>query len=1581
MVNREDYNKPMDKVQVNDKFEEIWGSGGGNTSTGNNFIPSGSIENGYTPAPLEKDTFINKNLSINNDNDSYGNWIKRVSINKSVGDGMTFNNNVFSSSSEKILWGEPQRYSSNEEGGGYQGSIHCSENENNYTNFSLDDEASYYSTQNNKHYSAIGIKDNVVSGDFFAKVENGNIYSGENNYCFGKWPILNTGYVFKSLPDEELFYSTYTGSLEKFKDNNGNILDGVYYSSFIYPVIEKPFKVDTRFFIWDEFKVTQPDDVFGEATLFHEEMAGRTEMRIENGIRFNDNLGSIKKDENSNLIVYGLDVSNIKIGDLIAMTSGRTLATHVKGMDVATTDSLGNEIIVPAYNKDYSVGVSGISEVHYEITEGYPYINDDLDLSYLVTRTSDSVAYDGYFPEYIGYEILPGEGLNIIKKGEGGTGSGKGFKCLQPANATGNNRLLIRPDGNDGYIYSKEGENQPDYWVLCTYDTLTEKETNSSSEGADRLKNGYFIDIDGKRVASKHGDLVIVHFRYYTNKQCNVRYSYERYVSDNDDDGIEKVDVVYDLHKDGGWAKSTVKDIKNNLYELFDKFHGTTKDKKDKKPSKNDLVKPVPNYRINSNVESWFNTIVAHAYNHGENKRTLRDDEKDSILYYVDEYPISVSQNGMGKSSLYKIYPVIIRENIVDDGIDLSMYAIEGRVLNSSGDYIIYNTNTKSASFTIEYEITHTDDSNTDKLSATNLNEALKRLNVAYDDNETSIGNVTSNKWSLNVTTPSSVSSKEIFDSTTSSSVYYISKDNEGKNDSYYIKYYVTLSFKNMTTNGVSDNIMFYITEKGQGENFSMFIEEYIQYMNIYLDSNLTEKLTNSSILMEKNKTQVLYIAYKDTEETNENIFLLDRDSYNNILTFDYNLGNQYTKYIGEDIYRARELSLTVKKGLNPGLHYETFKFGINSKSNDDRYISSITPQITIEEASTLSVKPNVILVYISGKTGSEEATISSNKEELNTLLQTPSSSPLDVKSLTNNWAGFELERDGNILTFNYDGISDTTIGREYDYELSLIYEEEEVKTNMTCIASPYAYVKLYNYNFDKNVYNIFNNDPPKMVDIIIKKESISSSVKVSAGGYTEIIPNDNDINDEVIDLNITYEENPPSGFYYLTRKEPSNNGFNFYTEDTDKNVYFLDNIGVTDFSEGAYPTWDISLPIEYYKPTYSVANGLRLPSLYMRRVEIGDNYILKLINETEYDLRIKTFRGKQTIAKGAEVEINFSGITLNNNTFKMFQIGPILEGTDNASILGANVNTQVGVMDSCVFDNSISYAKSKRIESRPNMNKLLGKDISTLSSIESDIVLGASDCTRELIGCSEDELCPTNDPNCPSHRICVHDTESCPTEVELCDIFNPCDSGGSDTGDTGNTGNTVTCTPSDIYQTLCKCDNVDNDMDSIPDIFECGVDRDGSGIHDEYDAPSSDKDVNENGVYDIYECGIDTNENGLDDSFEDMCPLYNDCPANCVAVCELDCPCNIQDNSCPDTGEEGELITSIDNFYITCKPAYSYDNAYVATRIYNILSPDIEDAASMPFATYLTNLCVKGGWDVSRRTYVGTATINLIKR
>ena len=83
-------------------------------------------------------------------------------------------------------------------------------------------------------------------------------------------------------------------------------------------------------------------------------------------------------------------------------------------------------------------------------------------------------------------------------------------------------------------------------------------------------------------------------------------------------------------------------------------------------------------------------------------------------------------------------------------------------------------------------------------------------------------------------------------------------------------------------------------------------------------------------------------------------------------------------------------------------------------------------------------------------------------------MLQTPSSSPLDVKSLTNNWAGFELERDGNILTFNYDGVSNTTIGREYDYELSLIYEEEEVKTNMTCIASPYAYVKLYNYSFDK---------------------------------------------------------------------------------------------------------------------------------------------------------------------------------------------------------------------------------------------------------------------------------------------------------------------------------------------------------------------------------------------------------------------------------------------------------------------------------------------------------------------------------
>ena len=94
-------------------------------------------------------------------------------------------------------------------------------------------------------------------------------------------------------------------------------------------------------------------------------------------------------------------------------------------------------------------------------------------------------------------------------------------------------------------------------------------------------------------------------------------------------------------------------------------------------------------------------------------------------------------------------------------------------------------------------------------------------------------------------------------------------------------------------------------------------------------------------------------------------------------------------------------------------------------------------------------------------------------------------------------------------------------------------------------------------------------------------------------------------------------------------------------------------------------------------------------------------------------------------------------------------------------NILGNNVITKVNKPNSNLLGNNVCTKVNENYDEK----KILGENISTLSSIESDIVLGAPACTRELIICPTDELCPTNNPNCPSHRICVTD---CPLDEDI---------------------------------------------------------------------------------------------------------------------------------------------------------------------------------------------------------------------
>jgi hypothetical protein len=1058
-VGREDFQRPTVNEVIN-REEDIFGGEGGGGGGGYNPPVRPSGENWFMPSNLDKDKIIDTTYFINKDNDekSYDNWIKRVSIYKGTPNIETFSNNIFSSG-EKVIWGTPQRYASS--GIEYKNGTFCGENDNEYVGYTLDDEASYGETKDKNYYSAIGINDDVVSGDYFAKLVNGKY---DSNGCFGKPPAKNSGYVFKSLPDGEIVYLTYINEINT-NPRGINKDNGIYYSSFIYPVIEKPMKVFAKFFIWNEFAIEFPENGDGVAEIAYKEMAGRTELKIQNGIRFNGHLGSI--DDSG--YTYGVDVSNISVANLINQTNNKELA-NVSGMTVLTFDSLERPIEIEAYRTEsginYAVGVPDITEAHYEITEGYPYVDKDTDLSYVVNKISDSIEYDGFFGEYATYEIQPGKGLAVTLRGEGGTGSGKGWICMQPATATGNNQLLYKPTGNDGYIYFQErGGKQPIYHVLCYLDVEYLKKNN---EGRDR-----YI----KKVSSPQGELVIMRIGYYNNRMCNIRWSYkyveEETVTDKNGnsftDEVEYIrDECYDLRRDGGWSRGTIGDNKNRLSGIFKMLWGTAKD--DSK-TYHEFIKPVPNYRIKC-VESWFNTIIAHANNYGKVQRMLRDDEKDSIFYYVDWLTPPLVENGMGEGGVYKIYPVLLQQNIEDDGIDLSLFGVYGEFIDMNGNYILnendYVTG-KKINFTVNYEIAYTaENSDLDRLTASNLNQAKERLIIKYNGNSKELvkGPHIGEYWKIETSTPELVS-QAVFESTDNKSVCYVSKtvnDNGAEvDDTYYIKYYVTLTLDSqIPKNKFDDSILFYITNENQGEMFTININEYEPLLNVYEDSNLN--IIKSEYNFINNSDSItIYVGCKNIN--NENLIIsYTEDDVNKAFAIQelnsFSIDKDGIKYVG------KSYKISVEANLTSGNYSGSASFKITGKETDTRYISTFN--YTFNYSITgITVSPTTIRTYTTGPCSGQSITIRPENIDTN-ISQIELGDILKIKSDDFGAINFTPIKNNDKVYFEYDGdglVPDA--GKEYNYEVILSEGSKEYKAEFNLVAYPYVQVNLKTINED----------------------------------------------------------------------------------------------------------------------------------------------------------------------------------------------------------------------------------------------------------------------------------------------------------------------------------------------------------------------------------------------------------------------------------------------------------------------------------------------------------------------------------
>lgn len=626
----------------------------------------------------------NTNLKTD-DTNRIGNWLKRLSIHKSTEKGTVFTNNIIAIDGNKVIWGVPQNYN-----GKYTSSentIFCSEdNVTDYSGYSLDDDASYYGTDDQKHYSAIAVNDDLVSGDYFAYLStdtNGNTSIIFDN-CTGYKPSINTGYVFKSLPDSELYFYTYKGNGEY--EYPSDATNGVFYASFEYPVNEKPFKVESTFYIWGTYDVYMPENVDNIAEVRYAELAGRTELTIENGIRYNGKLGL--SDNNGN-IVDGFSFSNILPKDIKNLTGDTITISGTAGMNVTITkeDRDGNvaTTVVPAYEKidsttTVSKGVTGITDVYYEISEGYPDGNDNYPL--LVNSFNGNLDYSGYFSEMVTYEVLPGLGPVINTKD--GKGTGQGLICFQKND--GSRLPFIIKNKKNPFIHIKTGDNKkPTYHILCTY-------TNGEN-------NNNYLHLNNE------GELCFLTIKYYRQNKFSASFQYR----DANADIVNKLLKYEDKYG-----------LKYNLESLWGVVSAST----------STYIKPVVNYCINVDNKSWKDTINVD-YNNYYNYITNAESEKDmtdftGTIYYVDKYE-------KDNELLYKIYPTVLKYQIPDDGIVLSKYIC-------TGSYTYYNIETIYVTYTIEQG-----SSQNSVLYASSSAEAMTRLMYSIDGEVGVVSAMTSN--------------------------------------------------------------------------------------------------------------------------------------------------------------------------------------------------------------------------------------------------------------------------------------------------------------------------------------------------------------------------------------------------------------------------------------------------------------------------------------------------------------------------------------------------------------------------------------------------------------------------------------------------------------------------------------------------------------------------------------------------------------------------------------------------------------------------------------------------------------------
>lgn len=543
---------------------------------------------------------------------------------------------VYAVGGTKAVWGHPQ----NGEKGIKTDVVWSSEDTSNWEdNYIMDDEYVHYPTYkyNNtddvKHFSAIVYDGTMVMGDYCAILDDGEPKITDSGTVLSLMRD-GCGYVFKPVPDGDLQFHVYnskSGFTANTKDENGaEIKNGVFYPSISYPSVNRPFYALTRFFCWQRRALELLADESGEQTptITDYEEAGRTEMKVYNGITYNNKFFVSSDKDIDGSYITNLDKCTFRAStnDLYGVESNKDRETIFSGFHEDVKTYTVSEDDSP-YGSSYSFIVSGKSDVStygYEIIEGA-----DGKANYRNSELANSI-YDSIeclFPKYFRYSVdRSGNITGFAPEGGQRTDGMEYYMCCVPNSKTS---LIVR--GDEKYLYTRVGKKT--FYVACTY---TEKSV---------------YDEEGAPVVVK----IVTDYDINESKPEKAWCTYNR----KDEDGN-----VYE------WSSGPIEFNKSsktrNIITLFDNVF-----------EKCTGVTGMVDYRINDKVNDWDKILnesiikMGHTY----------DDKKNNYFVFarLTTDKITVNNKDTFKTILYKIYPTPLKVSEIKEP-DMVPIKIDGAI-------------------------------------------------------------------------------------------------------------------------------------------------------------------------------------------------------------------------------------------------------------------------------------------------------------------------------------------------------------------------------------------------------------------------------------------------------------------------------------------------------------------------------------------------------------------------------------------------------------------------------------------------------------------------------------------------------------------------------------------------------------------------------------------------------------------------------------------------------------------------------------------------------------------------------------